>query len=315
MGAWSDGPVDAWPDQGIGVWPKGEAHDPLLPPLPSLTPASTSLGWVLDWPVDWLLDIPFAYWGRQPAPPRRRAPARLPLRPHAARVYGFAPAPRLRRRRGGSALLMLASLLLISILAVLTIGRDFPAVAAQLNALRDGASSLTSGIGAAPDSVDPPPEASSAALAAPALGSDAQEFAALYGARAPVVGTPAHYQTKLSGVSVSLDVTLGIGTDHRDRVATVSVGSASLAGWDDPTADAICGAFLPPDATLQGVTHIAADTERRYSSASLAATFPPAYFVDDRYAQLAPGTFTRLDHPPLGGATGVGACTISLGAH
>jgi len=312
MDPWSDGPMDAWPDQGIGVWPKGEAHEPLLPPLPSLTLTDTSLGWVLDWPVDWLLDIPFAYWGRQPAPPRRRAPVRHALRPRAARVYGFAPA---RRRRRGSALLVLASLLLISILAILTVGHDFPAVAAQLNALRDGASTLTGGIGAAPDGTDSSSGSPPVALVAPALGSDAQEFAALYGARAPVVGTTAHYQAKLSGVSVSLDVTLGIGTDHRDRVATVSVGGESLAGWDDPTADAICGAFLPQDASLQGVRHIAADTERRYISASLAAAFPQAYFVDDSYTQLAPGTFTRLDHPPLGGATGVGACTISLGAH
>ncbi len=313
MDPWSDGPVDAWPDQGIGVWPKGAAHEPLLPPLPSLAPTDTSLGWVLDWPVDWLLDIPFAYWGRQPSPPRRRAPVRLSLRPRVSRVYGYAPAR--RRRRGGNALLVLATLALISVLAVLTVGRDFPAVAAQLNALRDGATSLTGGIGAAPDSTDTPAGTTPTALAAPALGSDAQEFAALYGVHAPVIGTTAHYQATISGVSVSLDVTVGIGTDHRDRVATVSVGGASLAGWDAPTADAICGAFLPPDAILRGVTHIAADTEHRYSSASLAATFPPAYFVDDSYNQLAPGTFTRLDHPPLGGATGVGTCTISLGAH
>jgi hypothetical protein len=312
MDAWSDGPVDAWPDQGIGIWPKSQTSEPLLPPLPLSAPAGAALGWVLEWPVAWMGDAAIDSWGHWAARPRPRPrhPVRRSLRPRAYRAYGYAPA--YRRRRGGNALVALAALTLVSVFAILTVGPSFPAVAAQLDALRDGASNLTGGLGAAPDTPDTP---TPTAIAAPALGSDAQAFAALYGARPPDAGAAAHYQTTISDLLVSLDVTIGIGADHLDRVTSVSVGASSLAGWDAATADAICGAFLPPDATLQGVTHIAADTEYRYLSASLAATFPPAYFVDDSYGPLAPGTLTRLDHPPLGSASGVGSCTLSLGAH
>jgi hypothetical protein len=222
---------------------------------------------------------------------------------------------------------MLATLALFGALAVLSVGHGFPALAERLDALRDGASSLGDGIGSGlsgglgnvpgvPGISDATATAVPTPPLAPALGSDAREFAAYFAASAPSTpGAIAHYHAVMSGVPVSLDVTSGVGTDHRDRITTVVAGAAALAGWDSPTADAICATFLPPDAKLQGVTHVAADTEYRYASASLAASFPQADFVNDSYGLLPPGTLTRLDAPPLGSASGVGSCTVSLGAH
>jgi hypothetical protein len=317
---WDEGALDAWPDHGVGIWPTRPTDEPLLPPVPTAAPDRVPLGWVLEWPVAWLGDAAFESWGHwgQRERPRPRRRAQRPLPPRVARYadsLGFAPA----RRRGGG-LVLLASLLLIGLAGLLTVGRSFPALGQPLGALREGAGNLgneigngvSGGIGGAPEGDATP---SAAPLAPPALGSDAQDFAAFYGAHFLAGSATAHFQPQVHGVSIALDVSFGTGADHRDHVTSLTAGASSLAGWDAATADAICATFLPPDAQLAGVTHLAANVEYRYTSASLAAAFTSAYFVDDAYNPVAPGTLNRLDAPPLGSATGVGSCTLSLGAH
>jgi hypothetical protein len=155
---------------------------------------------------------------------------------------------------------------------------------------------------------------------APQLGSDANAFAAFYGASIPTAITDptAEYHAQIAGHSVVLRVEYIIGVDRREHVASVNASDQTLQGWDAATADALCTTFLPGDANLRTFAHANGQTEYIYDSASLAALFFPASFVDDTGQQTPRGTFNRLDELAAlapGAAAGVSACTLALGQH
>jgi hypothetical protein len=176
-------------------------------------------------------------------------------------------------------------------------------------------SAVTDLFGGAPGQSTSQPGA--ARLLAPLLGSERQEFEALYGASKGQTGDAERYEVFISGRPVLLTVKWGQGIDQRARVfaLTATPRAPATGPWDAATADTICNTFLPSDVKLAGAAHGEGYTEYVYTSAALAQAFSSTYFIDDAYKPVPAGTLNRLDHLQSGGETGVASCTITLGRH
>lgn len=118
-------------------------------------------------------------------------------------------------------------------------------------------------------------------------------------------GTPQAFQSRLGGPTapylfeyraangrpVVLTLAAAQGTAGGLRVISVDLEPEDGVAWDDVTARAIYGQFVPSDAVhvrdvngTHGIHHL-------FRSAALAATFSLVVFRDAQGKQLAPGTF------------------------
>ncbi len=181
------------------------------------------------------------------------------------------------------ALGLLMAFLLIGSCAVVTLGK---------------VASLFGGANAAPAAAAPH------LITDATLGGTQDAFQATYGASPSGTGLTQSYpfsQGHIMATSAS-----DPSSDGKNHIISLRVGPTSGA-WDAATATPICAGFLPTDAQFvneQQVTNLG--TERVYTSADLAATFPAS-----AWKSTAPGTLVM----ELGaGFPSNPGCIITLGA-
>ena len=130
------------------------------------------------------------------------------------------------------------------------------------------------------------------------LGGTRNGFAAKYGAPA----VPDHWN--VNGLTFSLSVATGI--DAQPHVTRIEARKSDGRSWTQTQAQAVCAAFLPPDALHQrDTTTPSGDPEAIYYSGHLGSTFLPSAFGD------APSGTLAIDFAASGG--GIAQCAIAVG--